>query len=91
MTSIPPAMLREFGAIADYIKAVREILQEGHMPDMIGLDERVSALCQAIEQAEVDIQQQCLPKLAELLQNLDHCENDVRATYQEMTKQGSRA
>jgi hypothetical protein len=90
MTAIPQAMLREFAAIADYIKAVREILQDGHMPDMLGLDRRVSALCEAIEQCDADIQQQCLPKLNELLQKLDICENDVRLSYKAMTKESSR-
>jgi len=80
------SLAREFDAIDDYIKAVRDILRDGHMPDMAGLDGRVSALCATLENAKPDIQQQCLPKLNDLLQKLDVCEDEVRAFHAAQTK-----
>jgi hypothetical protein len=79
-------LAREFDAIDDYIKAVRDILRDGHMPDMVGLDSRVSSLCATLEKAKPDIQQQCLPKLNDLLQKLDICEDEVRAFHTAQTK-----
>ena len=88
--TVPQTLIREFDAIADYIKAVREILQGGHMPDMASLDRRVTALCEAIGKAEADVQQECLPRLNVLLQNLDICEGDIRATRTPPAKEGAQ-
>ncbi|MDR3450018.1 MAG: hypothetical protein P4M15_09800 [Alphaproteobacteria bacterium] len=78
----------EFAAIDEYLKAVREILQDGHMPDMTGLDARVSDLCAALEQAKPELQQQCLPKLDKLLKRLDVCETEIRAFRASRQKAG---
>ena len=51
------------------------------MPDMIGLDNRVADLCAALKESEPEIQQECLPKLSEMLDRLDECERDLRAYY----------
>ena len=75
------ALLAEFATIDNYIKAVREVLQDGHMPDMVGLDERVSALCAKLTDSPSDVQQECLPKLSAMLERLDECEHDLRAFH----------
>jgi hypothetical protein len=77
---------REFDAIDDYLKAVRDILRDGHMPDMAGLDGRVSGLCTMLEQADQSVQQKCMTKLNDLLQKLDICENEIRAFHEAQTK-----
>jgi hypothetical protein len=79
--TIPPRLLSAFDAIYGYIEAARDIVRAGQMPDMMGLDQRVSALCADIEQAEPDVRQECLPKLDRLLQKLDICEADIRGAH----------
>ena len=74
-------LLDEFVAIDNYIKAVCEILQTGHMPDMTGLDGRVSSLCAALKESAPEVQQQCLSKLNDMLNKLDECERDLRAYH----------
>jgi hypothetical protein len=81
------SLLDEFAAIGNYIKAVREVLQSGHMPDMAGLDKRVSNLCAALTESAPETQQQCLPKLSHMLDQLDECERDLR-TYHETHIEG---
>jgi len=75
------SLFEEFATIDNYIKAVREVLQEGHMPDMVGLDQRVSSLCAALAESEPEIQKLCLPKLTEMLERLDECEHELRAFH----------
>ncbi len=72
-------LLAEFSAIDSYIAAVRETLRDGHMPDMRGLDSRVADICAALKESPPDVQKECLPKLAEMLDHLDECERDLRA------------
>jgi len=80
------SLLNEFNAIDAYLKAVREILQEGHMPDMAGLDKRVAALCSTLETADTDVQQQCVPKLSDLIKRLDVCETEIRSFHAAQNK-----
>jgi hypothetical protein len=78
--TVPANLLRAFDAIYGYIGAARDIVHAGQMPDMMGLDRRVSELCASIELSEPDVRQECLPKLDLLLQKLDECEADIRAS-----------
>jgi len=84
------ALISEFSAIDDYLDAVRDILRNGHMPDMAGLDGRVSHLCAAIEQTDSEIQQRCLAKLDALLQRLDICETEIRDFHAALSKKVER-
>ncbi len=83
------SVTQEFDSIDAYLQAVHEILQEGHMPDIPDLDDRVARLCDAVEKATPEIQQQCLPNLNALLKKLDDCEDEMTA-YQLMAAKSVR-
>lgn len=90
MTRPPDDLRRELDGIGNYLDAAQEVIAQGHMPDMMGLDQRVAALCAALEQAEPDIQQECLPRLGGLLDKLDACEAAIRtfqARHEKETRQ----
>lgn len=80
--SDPTHIKSEFSAIGSYLDAVMDTVSTGHMPDMAGLDKRITALCASVEKADRDIQQTCLSQLQELLSRLDKCEAQIR-TYHE--------
>jgi len=80
--TIAEDLAREFEAINDYLKAVSDILSDGHMPDLSGLDGRVSELCLQMEQADPEIQQKYMARMNELLHKLDACENQMRAFHE---------
>jgi len=86
MTVTTQFLAREFGAIDDYLKAVSDILRDGHMPDLSGLDDRVSELCTSLQNATPEIQQQFVEKLAALLKKLDICEEEIRAFHAAQTE-----
>lgn len=75
------SLFEEFATIESYIKAVREVLRDGHMPDMAGLDKRVSALCAALVESAPDTKKTCLPKLTQMLDHLDECEHELRVFH----------
>jgi hypothetical protein len=83
-------LAREFSAIDEYLKAVSDILRDGHMPDLSGLDGRVSELCTALQSADPEIQQQFLAQMSALLQKLDVCEKEIKAFHDAQIK-GSAA
>jgi mannitol/fructose-specific phosphotransferase system IIA component (Ntr-type) len=87
--TIPPALLHAFQTLHAYIEAARAIVRAGQTPDMMGLDHRVSQLCTSIAASDQETQQECLPKLNELLQKLDACEADIRAARSPEKKEGS--
>ena len=89
MTDAPPrptgptlaALTEDFTAIDAYLQAVHEILQEGHMPDIADLDDRVSRLCAGIGAAAPDVQEACGRKLQDLLKKIEFCEEEMRAFH----------
>ena len=81
-----PFILNEFEAIIKYITAAREIVQSGHMPDLKGLDLRVAALCNALAEADLETQQAFLPKLNDIIQSLNSCEDEMRAFHEAQMK-----
>jgi len=85
------SLTHEFEAIDEYLKAVSDILRDGHMPDLSGLDARVSELCSTIQGAEPELQQQFLSKMSTLLEKLDLCERDIRAFHDQSVKSGSQS
>jgi hypothetical protein len=84
--SVAPFLASEFAAIDEYMKAVSAILADGHMPDLAGLDARVSEVCIAMESADSDTQQKFLPRMSELLKKLDLCEAEIRAFHDNQVK-----
>lgn len=71
------ALTQEFDSVDAYLQAVHEILQEGHMPDIKGLDDRVEHLCSTVQTVAPEIQDRCKAKLDALLQKLNHCEEEM--------------
>ncbi len=76
-TSKTNDLMQQFKAINAYLQAVHEILQEGHMPDIADLDDRVAHLCSNVEKAPLSVQKKCLKMLDELLSKLSICENEM--------------
>ena len=83
---MPPSLLHEFDALLKYLTAAREVVQSGHMPDLTGMDGRVTELCDRLTQADPDIQQACLAKLTIIVQNLDACEKEMRVFHDAQMK-----
>ncbi len=84
------SLMQEFDSVDAYLQAVREILQEGHMPDIADLDNRVARLCETVEKVTPDIQERCLAKLDELLKKLNTCEEDMVAFQAVRTQSGQQ-
>ena len=82
-------LIREFDAIDDYLKAVGDIIRDGHMPDLSGLDGRVSELCLSIQNAAPEIQQQFVEKMGQLLDKLDVCESEIKLFHTAQTRSAS--
>ncbi|MDD3371729.1 MAG: hypothetical protein PHE27_07910 [Alphaproteobacteria bacterium] len=73
------SLTQEFDSIDSYLIAVHEILNQGHMPDIADLDERIARLCSRVEEAPPELQEDCLAKLDDLLNKLSDCENEMTA------------
>ena len=82
-------LLAELTAIKDYLAAVQESLKSGYMPDITNLEKRIANACQDIELADEDVQKQCLPPLADILQNLATCERGMTEWRDDAMKKGS--
>jgi hypothetical protein len=78
---ISDSLAQEFASLDAYLMAIHEIVQEGHMPDVADLDDRVAHLCSNVEIAPQEIQESCLAKLDTLLEKLDACEGEMTAFY----------
>jgi len=76
------AIMKEFDSVESYLRAVRDVMDEGHMPDISGLDDRVAKLCDIVQEVSPDIQERCATKLDELLQKLNDCEDEM-AVFQD--------
>lgn len=89
MTASPQTLQSEFSSIGSYLDAVMETVATGHMPDMAGLDRRITALCGSVEKAEPELQQECLSQLKDLLSRLDKCEAQIRAYHDKAATDGA--
>lgn len=78
----------ELAAIRNYLIAAQDVMKTGHMPDLTGLENRVAILCEAIQTAEPDAQKECLPELMVLLDQLNSCATDIRASPPGMPQGG---
>jgi hypothetical protein len=74
--------LEELNAIRAYVMDVQRQLKAGHMPDMTALEHRTADLCRIIREASSDVQKKCAPELADLVRQLDDCEQGLRAFYE---------
>ncbi len=86
MSTIVQNLAREFDGIDEYMKAVGAILRDGFMPDLTGLDERVSEVCISMQNAEPEIQQQFFERMEQLLKRLDVIEAEIRAFHEAQVK-----
>lgn len=88
MTTTPP-LLEELASIKNYIRAARDILKDGFMPDIQSLEQRIANVCLGIQGADMHEQSRCLPELASLLKNLDACEQEMRHWHEAQKKVGT--
>jgi hypothetical protein len=87
-TNVSESVSQEFDSIDAYLQAVHEILQEGHMPNIADLDDRIAQLCSYVEEAPPEIQKTCLIKLDDLLNKLNNCE-DAMTSFQKISANGA--
>jgi hypothetical protein len=80
------SLAQEFDSIDAYLQAVHEILQEGHMPDIANLDDRIEHLCSRVRESSPEIQETCLAKLESLVKKLDDCEDEMTAFQESAQK-----
>jgi hypothetical protein len=88
--STTESIVQEFESIDAYLQAVHEVLQEGHMPDIADLDDRIARLCSNVESAPLDIQKTCLTRLGELLNKLNDCENHMTTFHTTLIKSAQK-
>jgi hypothetical protein len=74
--------LAELAAIRDYIVGIQRQLKAGDMPDMSMLERRTADMCRIITESSAAIQQECAPELKDLARQLDDCEKDLRAFFE---------
>lgn len=68
--------------LSDYLVAAQSLTEEGCMPDMQQIRERVAVICAALEVSEPAVQTQALPALTTLIEQLNSCESSVRSWYE---------
>ncbi|MDP9128225.1 MAG: hypothetical protein M3N08_08215 [Pseudomonadota bacterium] len=70
----------ELDSVQSYLTAAQDIVASGHMPDLSGFDKRIAALCNAIQEAHPDMQQQYRTALAAILEQLTACEKSLKTS-----------
>jgi len=80
------ALMEQFDAIEAYLQAVREVLEEGHMPDIADLHNRISRLCLDAARSPPDFRKTCLERLDSLLKKLDTCEREMTSFQQVLSE-----
>ena len=83
------AILHEVAALRGYLAAVKDLLNDGTMAEMTGFEKRVADICLKIQNADKEIQTQALPELTALLNELNVCEQSMRAWHEAQTKAGN--
>lgn len=74
-------LIDELKSIKNYLAAAQDIIKSGFMPNLSGLEERVTVLCETMKTLPRDIQQQCLPEFTSLIDDLNLCEKNMRAWH----------
>jgi hypothetical protein len=75
------SIAKEFDSIDAYLQAFHETMQEGHLPNIADLDDRIAHLCSRVESAPEKVQEPCLAKLNGLLKKLDNCESEMTSFH----------
>lgn len=74
----------EIRNLQDFFTNAHTQLKAGQILDMSGIEERISAVCKAAQQAEPDLQQKYLPELTVLIELLNTYEQDLRVIQSTM-------
>ncbi|MDR3424481.1 MAG: hypothetical protein P4M13_05310 [Alphaproteobacteria bacterium] len=83
-------IMESFDSLDAYLQAAHEILEDGHMPDMADMDDRVAHLCSCVQEAAPEIQERCLAKLDALLKKIDMCEEEIIEFQTKSAKSGKQ-
>lgn len=81
MNSAPASIRHQLNSIHDYITAFESILESGRMTEMVGLEQRVAEVCEAIKMADEATKGECLLELKELLKRINSCEERMRSLF----------
>lgn len=73
-----PPLLQELQALQRFFDESTQGLREGRVADLAGVDRRVSAVCRAVQAAEPEMQETCLPELTLLIDKLNLYETELR-------------
>lgn len=74
-------IMHEIEAIKGYLTAAGDVVKSGHMPELVGLEERMAFLCEAIKKSTPETQETCLLHLPLILEQLNTCENAMRELH----------
>ncbi|MBV8548857.1 MAG: hypothetical protein JO126_05320 [Alphaproteobacteria bacterium] len=77
----PQEIAHALTSLSDYLAAAQSLTEEGLMPDMQQIQERVAVICNAIEASDKEVQVKALPALSTLIEQLNTCETSVRSWY----------
>ncbi|MCL2469671.1 MAG: hypothetical protein FWF24_05515 [Alphaproteobacteria bacterium] len=69
--------LNELHALAAFFLNAEATIKDGGAIDMSGMDERVTVMCEMVQNAPIEQQQLYLPELTTLLTLLDACEQAI--------------
>jgi len=80
-TTTPPLAdtLADLNALCHYFMDAETKIRQGLHIDMSGMEQRVNEICQMVQRALPDQQQQYLPELTALLGLLSSCEAALRS------------
>ncbi len=79
----------ELATIKNYLKAAEDVLASGYMPDITALGSRVAQLCERIQKGSKDVHEKCIPQLIALVEQLNQCEEKIRAFHATRTASGN--
>ncbi len=77
--SSPAAITDELQSLREFFFEAQEDLRSGCMANMSGIEQRVYSLCQAVQAAPRDAQEQYLLELSSLIEMLSDYEAELRA------------
>ncbi len=78
-------VMNEIRDLQEYFTTAHAQLLSGNVIDMSGVEERISRVCKAAQQATQDKQQAYLPELTVLIDLLNKYEKDLRAAQAALT------
>ncbi len=86
MTLTPEDLLSELTAVETRIAEARGEMQEGHMPDLRGLDVRVGVIYKALMGVASAGRASFVPRLQSVIETLNACEAEMQALHAQKTK-----